>query len=60
VLERAAAEKIPEYPVYPAERIHRTLIVVLSRLAKLRTPADPDEAKTEIRAELTKFTMSAR
>jgi hypothetical protein len=60
VLERAAAEKVPEYPAYPAERIHRTLLVVVSRLAKLRAPADPDEAQTEVRAELTKFTMSAR
>jgi len=60
VLERAAAQKIPEYPSIEAERIHRTTLVVLGRLSKLRAPTNPDGAQTELRAELTKFTMSAR
>jgi tetratricopeptide (TPR) repeat protein len=60
VLERAAAQKPPEYPSIAAARVHRARVLVLSRLARLNSTADPDEARSELRVELTKFTMSAR
>lgn len=59
VLEHAQREEIPEYPTIPSERILRTKLVVLERLQKFRAPAEIDGAR-EVRAELTKFTMSAR
>lgn len=60
VLENASARKAPECPTVPSERIQRAKLVVLDRLAKVRAPADEDGTRAPIRAELTKFTMSAR
>lgn len=60
VLAYAAEREIPEYPSVPPERIQRTKMMVLGRLSKFRAPVDHDEARTPVRSELTKFTMSAR
>jgi len=60
VLANSAAERVPEYQTIATERVHRTRLMVLDRLAKFRASAERPEARSGVRAELTKFTMSAR
>jgi hypothetical protein len=60
VLGNAAARKIPEYPSVAPERVQRTKVMILDRLTKFRASANPDDIRPPVRAELTKFTMSAR
>lgn len=59
VLEHALRREVPVYPAVQSERIMRTKLRVLERLQKFRAPSEADGAR-EVRAELTKFTMSAR
>lgn len=59
VLDLARKQVTLDYPAAPSERVRRTKGFVLDKLQNCRAPADPGETRT-VRAELTKFTMSAR